>query len=292
MRHQRARSIGVLLVIVALLGTACGSNDNPVAEGPTTTAKKATATSASLTVTTKDYAFDVPPGVTAGATEIKILNKGTEVHHAQVFKINDGKTIADVGQQLATGDLGKLLTVGVFMGGSGATDPGASSVANGVPVLTEGSYAFMCFLPTADGTPHVAKGMVTPFTVGQAATGAATAVDTDGDIWLLDYAYTVPRDLKAGTYNVVNKGQEPHEVTIAKLADGADAAAAIAFFDKPTGRPPFTSVGGMQALLPGSSQALRLTLSPGTYAFMCHIPSVKDGEAHYKKGMVTTVTIT
>ena len=32
--------------------------------------------------------------------------------------------------------------------------------------LTAGSWAMICYLPTADGTPHYEEGMAVPFTVG------------------------------------------------------------------------------------------------------------------------------
>jgi hypothetical protein len=83
---------------------------------------------------------------------------------------------------------------------------------------------------------------------------------------------------------------EPHEMIVARLDEGADVEDVRAALDAGA-RPPATSVGGMQALLPGATQRLQLDLDPGRYVLVCEVPS-PDGTPHRAKGMLHEVTVT
>ena len=56
--------------------------------------------------------------------------------------------------------------------------------------------------------------------------------------------------------------------------------------------PPFTSVGGVQALDVGATGWFVADLAPGTYAIVCYIPDVVSGTPHYALGMVQELTVT
>jgi len=279
----------MLLVPVSLVAAGCTSDSD---DASTTTTEPAAAVG-QLTVTASEYAFDLPPTAPVGATRLTLSNTGEEPHHAQVFKLNADATMDDVGAQLATGDPAALLEVGTFAGGTGTVNPGATSAADAVPVLEAGTYAFMCFVEDAEGVPHVAQGMLAPMEV-TADPDATTSVETDGDIGLIDFGFRTTADVEGGTYEIVNEGEQPHELNIIRLADGATQDDVLAFFEgEPEGPPNFEPVGGMQALLPGPGgrQALAMDLEAGSYVFICFIPDFSDGVPHFVKGMIQTVEV-
>lgn len=311
MRARKLVALLMLSVIVAgcgVSGEAGGGTTTPPADGedPTTPAADGEASPSSLEVTAVDdgsgsgYGFELPESVEAGATQITLVNEGQEPHHAQLFRLNDNATVEDLGAQLATGDPAALLEVGAFDGGTGSVDPGATSSAEAVADLTEGTYAFLCFIENTEGTPHVAGGMLAPFEV-TAAEEAAAMPETDEEVTLLDYGFDVPETLAGDATVAVRNASdaEPHELNILRLAEGATVDDVLALFasegeEPPTGPPPFSSVGGLNAILPGASGAVNLDLEPGEYVFVCFIPSVlpdNEGAPHAALGMVKQVTL-
>ena len=49
-----------------------------------------------VTFVTREYAFDAPDTIEAGATTIKLVNKGSEMHHVWLVRLDGGHTVADV----------------------------------------------------------------------------------------------------------------------------------------------------------------------------------------------------
>src|SRR6266508_898174 len=90
---------GILLVAAGLFA-GCKS-DRPVtdaaaapAAAPTATpASASTSSSASIRVTATDFKFDLPAQIPAGAVTMHLMNHGQELHHAQVVRLEDGKTV-------------------------------------------------------------------------------------------------------------------------------------------------------------------------------------------------------
>src|SRR5437868_1450759 len=48
-----------------------------------------------LTIAASNYAFDVADTIAAGRTEIQLTNKGPELHHVWLVKLDAGKHVAD-----------------------------------------------------------------------------------------------------------------------------------------------------------------------------------------------------
>ena len=48
-----------------------------------------------VTFTAAEYSFQGPDTLAAGLTTLRLVNHGKELHHASIFKLAEGKTLAD-----------------------------------------------------------------------------------------------------------------------------------------------------------------------------------------------------
>lgn len=313
MRSATHRSTLVLVtLLVAIAGiSACGnddSGDDAAADSTTTTTSTTTVAEgepASIPVVTitasqaageggsGGYSFSLADDLTAGPTQINLRNEGPEPHHVQIFKLDDGVTMEQFDEVLASGDEAALFGVGAFVGGTGTADPGTESKADALVDLEEGSYVLLCFIPDAEGVPHLASGMVEPFTVGPAEGEVAEMPTPDATVNMVDFGFDSNELPSSGVIEVVNASDaQAHEMNILQLPEGTGLSDVAAFFQEPAGPPPFASIGGMQALMPeGSSFLVLEDLDPGDYVLICHIPDPADGVPHSAKGMALTATV-
>ena len=109
-----------------------------------------------------------------------------------------------------------------------------------------------------------------------------------------DYQFDAPATAPAGavTIHLINHGKELHQVQLIKLEDGktaADLAKAL----QNSGPPPswIKFVGGPNGIPPGQEAEATSVLAPGSYVFLCFIPS-PDGVMHAAKGMVRPFEVT
>jgi uncharacterized cupredoxin-like copper-binding protein len=110
-----------------------------------------------------------------------------------------------------------------------------------------------------------------------------------------DYRLSLPTTLPAGptTFRLVNRGREPHQLLLVRLAPGhsaADYANAL----KKGGPPPAWAreAGGPNGVDPGAtSLATTVPLETGRYAAVCVIPG-PDGTPHLFKGMYRDLVVT
>ena len=180
-----------------------------------------------IDIMASDYAFDAPDTLPAGLVTLRLMNHGQAPHHAQLLRMNDGVSFEDFAADLQVEGEAALRLV-TLTGG-----PGALSNLKTTEVtldLAPGAYALACFIPSPDGTPHLAKGMLKPVTVTGAGAQAATAPETAGTMTLRDFGFDIPDTLPAGpvSYRVFNAGPQPHELNILKLAPGASAGDVLA----------------------------------------------------------------
>jgi hypothetical protein len=117
---------------------------------------------ADMTVTEVDFAFAPSAPFTAGHHLIKVVNNGSQPHELELVKLGEGKTMADLAKwgQTYQGPL-----PGTSLGGAAPMMPGMVEYIS--VDLTPGSYAALCFVPdpTKKNMPHLAEGMVLPFTI-------------------------------------------------------------------------------------------------------------------------------
>ena len=243
-----------------------------------------------LTVTANDYAFDVPDTVPAGLTEIRLLNKGTEMHHVWLIRLSDGKTLKDL--LGAIGPEGQLPSWARDVGGPNTPGPNGQSTA--ILRLTAGRYAMLCVIPSKDGKPHVMKGMAKEMTVVPATSNTAGAdLRISSTMTLVDYGFEFSQPLQAGkqTIRVKNAAEQGHEVVLIKLAPGKKAMDMLAWVEKMEGPPPGAPIGGTTPMAKGEENLITVDLAAGEYGLVCFVADAKTGKPHFVHGMVKDIVI-
>lgn len=266
---------------------SAGASASTAASGAPSSAAPAT-----LAVTGKEYAFDLPASAPAGVTAITLTNAGKEEHQAQLVKIADGKSMTDLLAALQSPDQSAALKIITLSGGPNAVAPGTTGTST--VDLKPGAYAFVCFISGPDGTPHIFKGMVAPLEV----TGTATTTPLpagDASLTLKDFSFDLD-SLTAGkhTVTVKNDGPQPHEATIVRLNDGVTVdtiRSMVTASPAPSGPPPWTDVGGVTGVAPGTTVNMDVDLPAGNYAFICFVPDQATGKPHFELGMIGALTI-
>lgn len=109
-----------------------------------------------------------------------------------------------------------------------------------------------------------------------------------------DYGFNGPERIPAGvtTVQIVNRGQDLHQIQILKLQQGktaADFRAAIAA--EPDRIPTWVKfVGGPNAIPPGADAVATMPLPEGEYLLICLIPN-KQGTPHVALGMQKALSV-
>jgi hypothetical protein len=188
-RVRMVLSAGALAAVIAL--SACGDDDVDAAALPTLEVVAGEAGTSG----TAEYSFAMPDRVRAGPTRISLTNDGGEQHHAQLFRLDDGATVADLTEALTSGGPPAALAHGRFEDGAGLVAPGEASRADAIVDLDAATYAFICFVEDASGAPHLAHDMVQPFEVTDDGVGSATPPAADARVELVDYAFDLPDSL-------------------------------------------------------------------------------------------------
>jgi plastocyanin len=274
------------LVAVAFSLAACQSDRSkplPASAGQAAAATPAPAAN-QATFTATDYRFSGPSEIPAGLTVFRLENHGKELHHLVIARLDQGRTLDSL--------LAALKQPGPppawlrFVGGPNAAEPGAES--NASTVMQPGHYAVMCFIPTAAGVPHVAKGMIGSLEVTPSTGPEATAAAPDLIIKLNDYSFDLSAPLTPGqhTIRVQNDGPQAHEVVLVRFLPGKSLKDLEAW-EKGGEKEPFPakSLGGISPMDKGESGEFTVTLEPGDYALLCFVPDTKDGKAHLMHGM-------
>lgn len=277
------RVVSSIITVMFLAAGASAAAQDHAAHGTT-----------SLAVTGSDYTFDGPDSIEAGFTSLTFTNAGTEPHHIQLARLNDGVTKDQVMAALQEGEQATLALVDL-VGGVGVIMPGQNQT-----VITDlsrpGTYIELCLVPNAEGVPHFALGMTRFFEVTAPATAAERPdITADLVIRMVDFGYNFPAEIRAGpqVWEVVNDGPQPHEMALMKIADGRTVEEALATFTGPPvqGPPAALPVGGVQALEVGGSNFVELDLTPGNYIVVCFVGDPETGRPHIALGMVSSFTV-
>lgn len=244
-----------------------------------------------VTVRTRDFVFDLPDTIPAGATSFRLINDGPDLHHVWLVRLEEGKTVADLMQALKTAH-GALPAWAVDVGGPNTPVPGEESAAT--LDLEAGSYALICVIPSKqDGVPHVMKGMVRGLTVVPNRKPAPLP-KADLVLTLKDYSFEFDKPVKRGvqTIRVENAAQQSHEVVLIQLAPGKKVQDVMAWFaNGQAGPPPGKPIGGTTGFAAGEVNVITHDFAPGNYGMICFVPDAKDGKAHVAHGMISEFTV-
>jgi len=242
---------GLLVVLIAVVASAFSGDEQKRAQSEDAAAStRATGTATTLpvapsvTVTARDYSFEVPPEIEGGAVRFTLQNNGKFKHEAVI--VSTGKTPLDQFKAdltpILTGEGKPTPDYLRFRGGPSLVPGGTSEMA--FLTLPPGDYAMVCTLTDADsledtaGPPpdtaqkfHYELGMATPFSVKEANNNPMPP--TDGTVVARDWAFELPPlvpGFKVLTFR--NDGQQDHSLAVAEFGDGIDEAAAKAAFEK------------------------------------------------------------
>lgn len=280
---------------LAALGavTACSGNkaDKPAAESAAA-APVAAAVPQTITINAKDFAYAAPDTVSAGMVTIKLVNEGPGLHHAQLIHLTDGKTAADLEAGLKSAKPGSPPPPWAHdVAGPNSPLPGGEQSIT--EQLEAGTYAIVCFIPGADGVPHVMKGMIRPLIVVPSTTAAAPAPTADVNVKMTDYAWEITPEITAGKHilKIENAAEQSHEMFMAMLPPGKKAGDLAAWIGKQVGPPPGKPVGGISGMGKGAVVYLPVDLEPGEYGIFCFLSDAKDGKMHVEHGMIKQITV-
>lgn len=282
----RSPILGVLGLAAALGG--CGS-DRP--DSDAAPAADAPSAPAPITVTATDYALDLPERIPAGEVTLHLVNHGKELHQAQLVRLEEGKTAADLAEAMK--QHGPPPSWLKFVGGPNGVGPGAETAATGA--LAPGRYAVICLIPSPDGVLHLAKGMMRQFEVTEPEAGGAPSAPVATDtIRLVDYDFESAAPLTPGrkTILVANDGPQAHELVLLKLAPGKTVQDFAHWAETGLkGPPPAEALGGVAVLDQGGEGSFEAELTPGDYGLICFVPDSKDGKPHLAHGMMKQITV-
>lgn len=109
-----------------------------------------------------------------------------------------------------------------------------------------------------------------------------------------EYAFVMPDEVEGSvvSFKTSNIGKELHEFALGRLSQGKTLEDVKKRLAQGEGEPPpwFQDVAGVPLLSPGEKITITRKLQPGTYVFLCFIPSPK-GVPHYDLGMLKSFEI-
>ncbi|HEX2700079.1 MAG TPA: hypothetical protein VHM89_07740 [Acidimicrobiales bacterium] len=317
MPHVRNRR-AVLMLAVLLLGvglSACSDDDEDAASSRTTTTVPESGSGEedaevnAVAIDMTEYKYGIAGDLQAGTSTVTIKNSGTEVHMAAFALLKEGKTLTDVQTALQSGDDAAFdAVVARRLDSPGSIlSPGQSEELT-TDFLVAGSYAVMCFIPTAGeatSIPHLAKGMLGTFDVAPGAV-EATEVQADAEYTIDDGSIDGPKTLKAGENKIrmTSSGKGPHELFVAKKASKTTTYDDIDgffsnLFESDTAPPKGyadTAPGILAAttfdVVSGKSIVVTTDLEPGDYLIGCaHEDDEEGGDGKRHTGEIIEVTV-
>lgn len=247
-----------------------GSDESVAASGTDTRASRDHIMLAS------DYAFrGLPTHALPGWMTLRLVNTGKETHMLAVAPVPAGYTTSAFLDSLARLHIAPNTT---FWSGVDVVSPGDTAVVTAF--FPTGQYAVGCFVKSADGALHVAKGMVGSFDVITARdTGVAPSVD--GVITLAGSHIGVHgAALRSGvhTLRIVSSNPHPQDFQILKLLPGRSVQRALDWFThRTTLAPAAEAVGGVSSVYSGQHASVTVRFTPGVYLLFY---AVDEAAAH------------
>lgn len=283
------RTVAVAITVAAAI-TACSGQDREKTGDSAMAA--GTVEPAVVTIVAKDFAYEAPDTITGGMVTIKLVNQGPELHHIQLIHIGDGHTYADFVEGMKSMQPGSPMPPWLHdVAGPNTPVPGGEQSLTGE--LQPGTYAIVCFIPSADQMPHAMKGMMKELTVLPNTGPAAAAPVADITVKMTDYAWEVSPEITAGKHiiRIENSATQSHEMFIGRLEQGKTPMDLVKWVENQAGPPPAVPMGGISGMSQGAVVYLPVDLAPGEYGLWCFLPDAKDGKMHVVHGMMKQFTV-
>lgn len=250
-------------------------------------ARPGTAAGNELVVIATDYAFEAPEQVDAGLVNIRLFNRGKEMHHVVVIKVDRLERIGQISDILKANKWNEEWMQA--LGGPEAVNPGGVSTAS--MVLEPGRYILACVVSSpSTHKAHFMDGMIRELSVVKppGTPIRASLPATDITLKLYEWNYTLEGPLFAGrrTIRVENIGKFEHHAWIVRLLPGKTIEQATKWAEDPTGVAPFEPVGGTTGIMPGRSLNITVDLAPGDHALLCTLFNPLSRKTHSAHGMI------
>jgi hypothetical protein len=240
-----------------------------------------------VTIEKSAEGYTLPAELPEGIVSVTFSNQTETNNSVTLARLNPDVTPEALNEALAQGPMGALPLVSLV----GGTDiePGLSTEIT--MDLKAGTYVLLDLGENAPA-PSV-------FEVADVEGDGAVAPEADVQVSLLDFAFSLPLDLKAGelTWNVQNNGSQWHEMFIAKIDDNLTVPQIhelVAQMNNPEAAPDSAPVpaGFVFPISAGEKTWFNLNLEPGTYLAVCMLPDFATGTAHIDHGMMQIITVT
>ncbi len=244
-----------------------------------------------ITIVAYNHFYEAPNPIAAGVVTFRFVNRGPDLHQMWIVKIDEGYAFSDFMTALKPGRPMPAWLRGL----GGPESPEAGDEVSVTLKLEPGRYALACFIPTADGGSHLAKGMFLPLTVTEAKGPARLAPKSDGSIFLRDNGVEVNGAGSAGKHimRVENSGAQARGARIGRLLDGKTMDDVIAWLnaggDHATA--PVKLLGGVTPLATGEINWVSLTLAKGDYVVMPMAFGIGTGYPVYVSAMAKKFSV-
>ncbi len=276
-RFKHNFSIHSLGILVLLLGLIVALGACSVLPDKQTKAKMP-----EVTIEFSDAGLAVPEEIPSGVVAVSVKNTSAEPQDLALIRLREGQTLEEFTSAMGEGE--EVFLSVAFLGGQGVM-PGATQ--REVFDLQSGTYVV--------GNFGAEPALLTSFEAGTRSGASAPSAEYQVD--LLDYAFAMPAEIKAGPHlwQIANKGKQVHNIAILKLDEGVtaqdlveatsageelDGAEWVTMFWSPVGA--------------GERAWNTLDLAPGTYAVVCFMSDLgsESAKMHLELGMVHTLTVT
>lgn len=240
-------------------------------------------------VVTREFAFGLPDTLPAGLTTFHLRNEGRQPHHLMLYRLDTGKSLADVAAALQAGGShpGWMHAVG------GPNAVPHDGEADGTVWLEPGHYVAFCHVKGPDQVIHFAKGMMKDVIVTAPAAAAPVWPPADLTVTLREYTFSWSSPPRRGWHRIAvrNLGQQRHEVILSRLAPGKSSLDFIRWMNTQEGPPPVVPWGGITDLPAGGTMVFDVYLEPGSYSTVCRVRDAQNGRPHDEHGMYDQFTV-
>lgn len=260
---------------------------------------------AQVTYTAREGGFEGPDEIVGGFVRVTLQNETEHGIELQIMRLlreaTDEEIIAAIQGIMMAHEpedhaeaTRTVLELAEMYGGPGFVGPETGRQSSSAVVeLDEGEYALAAFGMTEAGESLPSVGFLTRLNV-TAPTQPAQAPQADLTVQMVDFAFAFPPNIQAGaqTWEIVNRGEQPHHLILMTFQPGTTMADLQAWMEAgQAGPPPVMPVDATTVLTADRRMFVNVELEPGSYLAACFIHDPETGQPHVDLGMLTPFTV-